>query len=102
MTDEGADKPRLYNRVQTLRREEGLTRKEVCAVLGVSQQTLANIEREEREPGVLLAWRIATYFGLPLEAVFSDSPVRSLKQVLADSYSESDHRPTDKGREECS
>lgn len=84
--DKPTAKATAYNRVALLRMGEGVSRAGMAREMGVSAETLAFIERESREPGVILAWRIATYFGLPLELVFSDSPVLSLKQILRAYY----------------
>lgn len=80
-------KPTAYNRVAALRRAEGISRKQMAREIGISPETLSYIERAEREPGVLLAWRIARYFDLPLELVFSDEPLPTLLQILKDTYS---------------
>lgn len=79
-------KATAYNRVALLRMGEGISRAGMARELGISAETLAYIERAQREPGVILAWRISKYFGLPLDLVFSDSPVLSLKQLLRAYY----------------
>ena len=71
--------PPLHNRISSLREARGLSRAELADVLGVNYQTVGYLEREEYAPSLHLALRIATYFGLPVESVFScdmfeDSP----------------------------
>lgn len=99
MSDKGGSKhkPTAYNRVAALRRVEGLSRTQMAKALGVNQDTLAHIEREEREPGVLLAWRIARHFELPLELVFSDKPLPTLAQILRDLHAATSHSQTGRG-----
>lgn len=86
MTEGETEKPRAYNRLKTLRRDAGLTRDDLAEAVHISPATLGNIERGAHEPGVLLAWRIAGYFELPLEAVFSDEPIPSLSRTLKALY----------------
>jgi putative transcriptional regulator len=43
-------------------------------MLGIHYQTVGYIERGEYAPSLNLALRIAGYFGLPVEAVFSLEP----------------------------
>lgn len=78
-----------YNRVKALRRDAGISRGELADAVGISPATLGNIEREYYEPGVLLAWRIAGYFELPLEAVFSQEPIPPLAETLRTLYKSS-------------
>ncbi|GAA3158018.1 helix-turn-helix transcriptional regulator [Planomonospora alba] len=57
-----------------LRAERGISRKEPVAALGVHYQTIGYLERGEYGPSLHLALRIAEYFEVPLEAVFSLKP----------------------------
>lgn len=85
MDEEGTDTAKAYNRLQDLRRDAEMSRREVAEDLDISQAVLANIERGQTEPGVMLAWTFAQYFGLPLETVFSDRPLPTLTEVLKSS-----------------
>ncbi len=64
----------VYNRISMLRAERGVSRKELAAALGVHYQTIGYLERGEYSPSLYLALRIAEYFGVPLEVVFSLKP----------------------------
>ena len=86
MPESDKDKPEIHNRITTLRREAGVSRKEMADAVGINENTLAVIERGEREPRVRVAWRIAEYFDLPLKAVFADGPVTPLAEVLREQY----------------
>ncbi|GGS67582.1 MULTISPECIES: helix-turn-helix transcriptional regulator [Planobispora] len=64
----------VYNRIPMLRAERGVSRKELAAALGVHYQTVGYLERGEYSPSLHLALRIAEYFEVPLEVVFSLKP----------------------------
>ncbi len=70
--DRGADA--VYNRIAILRAEQGVTRRELADALGVHYQTVGYLERGEYNPSLNLALRIAEFFGLPVEVVFSTRP----------------------------
>lgn len=70
--DRAADAPeRIHNRVAVLRAERRISRRELAEALGVHYQTVGYIERGEFSPSLHLALRIAEYFGVPVEFVFS-------------------------------
>jgi DNA-binding XRE family transcriptional regulator len=64
----------VHNRIALLRAEQGVTRRELADALGVHYQTVGYLERGEYSPSLHLALRIAEFFGLPVEAVFSTRP----------------------------
>ncbi|MFC4061087.1 helix-turn-helix transcriptional regulator [Planomonospora corallina] len=64
----------VYNRIPMLRAERGVSRKELAAALGVHYQTVGYLERGEYSPSLHLALRIAEYFEVPMEVVFSLRP----------------------------
>ena len=49
-------------------------RRELADALGVHYQTVGYLERGEYNPSLHLALRIAEFFGLPVEAIFSTTP----------------------------
>jgi len=57
-----------------LRVDRGVSRRELSEVLGVHYQTIGYLERGEFSPSLHLALRIAAYFGVPVEFVFSLEP----------------------------
>ena len=65
---------RIYNRLPVLRAERGLSRQDLADALGINYQTVGYIERGEYAPSLHLALRIARFFDLPVEAVFSLEP----------------------------
>ncbi|GGK62453.1 transcriptional regulator [Sphaerisporangium melleum] len=64
----------VHNRISMLRAERGVSRKDLAAALGVHYQTIGYLERGEYSPSLFLALRIAEYFGVPVEVVFSLRP----------------------------
>jgi DNA-binding XRE family transcriptional regulator len=69
-----ADKEAVYNRIPVLRAERGVSRRDLAAALGVHYQTIGYLERGEYSPSLHLALRIADYFEVPVEVVFSLKP----------------------------
>jgi len=66
--------PTLHNRLAVLRAERGVSRQELADALEINYQTVGYLERGEYNPSLALALQIADYFGLPVEAVFSQNP----------------------------
>ena len=54
-----------------LRVERGITRRELADALGVHYQTVGYLERGEYSPSLHLALRIARFFDVSVEVVFS-------------------------------
>ena len=73
---------KLYNRISVLRREREISRRELAEAIGVNHQTVGYLEREEYNPSLDLAFRVCEFFGLPVEMVFSTSPMKLLSQEL--------------------
>ncbi len=73
---------RLYNRISVLRRERGLSRKELAERIGVNPQTVGYLEREEYNPSLDLAFRISECFGLPIEIIFSPEQMKPMSEEL--------------------
>lgn len=68
----------VHNRIAMLRAERGISRRELSDALGVHYQTVGYLERGEYSPSLYLALRIAEYFGVAVEVVFSTSPFKRL------------------------
>jgi putative transcriptional regulator len=73
---------RVYNRLAVLRAERGLSRHDLAAAVGVHYQTVGYLERGEYSPSLQLALRLARFFGLPVEAIFSLAPFSPLSEQL--------------------
>ena len=64
----------VHNRIAMLRAERGLSRRELSEAVGVHYQTIGYLERGEYSPSLILALKIAEYFEVPVEVVFSTEP----------------------------
>lgn len=60
----------VRNRIEEIRKEQGIRQEEFSRALGVSRQTISSLENGRYNPSILLAHRIAVYFGLTIEEVF--------------------------------
>jgi DNA-binding XRE family transcriptional regulator len=72
----------LYNRIAVLRAERGISRQELAEAVGVNYQTIGFLERGDYGPSLKLAFQIAVYFGLPIEAIFSTEPLKPLSEQV--------------------
>ncbi len=73
---------KIYNRIMILRKEQGMSRAELAKIIGVNFQTIGYLEREEYNPSLDLAFRIADVFDVPVDAIFSSKPFPSLADLL--------------------
>jgi putative transcriptional regulator len=64
----------IYNRLPVLRAERSLSRQELAEAIGVNYQTIGYLERGDYSPSLELAFRLAEFFDLPLEAIFAREP----------------------------
>jgi putative transcriptional regulator len=64
----------VHNRIAQLRAERSISRRALAEALGVHYQTVGYLERGEYSPSLHLALRIAAFFELPLEVIFSLDP----------------------------
>jgi DNA-binding XRE family transcriptional regulator len=72
----------LYNRIAVLRAERGISRQDLADAVGVNYQTIGFLERGNYGPSLKLAFQIAEFFSLPIEAVFSTKPFRPLSEQV--------------------
>ena len=72
----------IYNRIAMLRAERGISRRDLADALGVHYQTIGYLERGEYNPSLDLALRVAEYFGIPVEAIFSRQPFKPMSMEL--------------------
>lgn len=62
---------RMKNKIKIQRAVHNLTQEELAEAVGVTRQTIIAIERNKYVPSLLLAYKIARYFNLPMEEIFS-------------------------------
>ena len=60
----------LKNRIEEIRNARGIRQEELAKAMGVSRQTISSLENGRYNPSILLAHRIAAFFGLTIEEVF--------------------------------
>lgn len=60
----------LKNRLEELRKARGLRQEELADALEVSRQTIGSLENGRYNPSILLAFKIARYFGKSIEEIF--------------------------------
>jgi putative transcriptional regulator len=76
----------LHNRIAVLRAERKLSRATLALSVGVNPQTIGFLERGDYTPSLELAFKIAEHFGLPIEAVFSPRPFRTLSEQVYETH----------------
>jgi len=60
----------MRNRLEEIRKQKGLTQEELAEALGVSRQTINSLENGRYNPSIVLAFRIARFFGMSIEEIF--------------------------------
>ena len=69
----------VYNRIEEVRNELGLTRQELADKVGVHYQTIGYLEREEYSPSLVLALRISKTLNTETSELFSLTPFKKGK-----------------------
>ena len=72
----------LYNRIAVLRAERSISRQNLADAVGVNYQTIGFLERGDYGPSLALAFAIAEFFRLPIEAIFSTKPFKPLSEQV--------------------
>ena len=60
----------MKNRLEALRKQRNIKQEDLAAALEVSRQTIGSLENGRYNPSILLAFKIARYFGLSIEDIF--------------------------------
>lgn len=60
----------MKNRIEAIRKERGILQDEMAKAMGVSRQTISSLENGRYNPSIMLAYKIAKYFGMTIEEVF--------------------------------
>ena len=60
----------MKNRLEELRRARGIRQEELAEALEVSRQTIGSLENGRYNPSILLAFKIARYFGMTIVEIF--------------------------------
>jgi putative transcriptional regulator len=67
------ERDKMKNRIKELRKERKLSQEELALEVGTTRQTITSIEVEKYTASLVLAYKIAHYFGLSIEEVFDFS-----------------------------
>ena len=60
----------MKNRIEEIRNEKGIKQEDFAKLMGVSRQTISSLDNGRYNPSILLAHKIAAYFGMAIEEVF--------------------------------
>jgi len=60
----------MKNKIENIRKEQGILQDEMAKALGVSRQTISSLENGRYNPSIMLAYKIAKYFGMTIEDIF--------------------------------
>ena len=60
----------MKNRIEEIRKERGVKQEDFAKAMGVSRQTISSLENGRYNPSILLAHKIAKFFGMTIEEVF--------------------------------
>ena len=62
----------VKNRLEEIRKARGIRQEELADALPVSRQTISSLENGRYNPSILLAFKLARYFGMKIEDIFID------------------------------
>ncbi|WDV48241.1 helix-turn-helix transcriptional regulator [Clostridiaceae bacterium M8S5] len=60
----------MKSKIKILRKERKISQEELANAVGVTRQTITSIECEKYTASLVLAYKIAKYFGMTIEEVF--------------------------------
>lgn len=60
----------MKNRLEELRKERGIKQEELASAMEVSRQTIGSLENGRYNSSILLAFKLARYFGMSIEEIF--------------------------------
>ncbi len=60
----------MKNRIEEIRNARGIRQDDLAKLMGVSRQTISSLENGRYNPSILLAHKIAKFFGMTIEDVF--------------------------------
>ena len=61
----------LHNRIRVFRAEHRMSQSELAEAIGVSRKTISTIEVGRFIPSIVICLKIAGYFGVAVEEIFS-------------------------------
>ncbi len=60
----------MKNRLEEIRKQRGIKQETLADAMGVSRQTISSLENGRYNPSVILAIKLARYFGMKVEDIF--------------------------------
>lgn len=60
----------MKNKLEEIRKGRGIKQEELAAALEVTRQTIGSLENGRYNPSIILAFKIARYFGMTIEEIF--------------------------------
>ena len=60
----------MKNRIAQLRKERRITQEELADAVEVTRQTIISLENGRYNPSILLAFKLARFFGMTIEEIF--------------------------------
>ena len=60
----------MENKIEAIRKEQGILQEEFAKAMGVSRQTISSLENGRYNPSIGLAHKIAKFFGMTIEEIF--------------------------------
>lgn len=60
----------MDNELRVCRARKDITQGDLADAVGVSRQTIISIEKGRYDPSLDLAFKLANYFGVPIEKLF--------------------------------
>ena len=60
----------MKNKIESIRKDQGILQEDFAKAMGVSRQTISSLENGRYNPSILLAHKIASFFGMAIEEVF--------------------------------
>lgn len=68
----------MKTKIKELRKERKMSQEELANAVGTTRQTITSIEVEKYTASLVLAYKIAHFFGLHIEDVFDFSDVEEI------------------------
>lgn len=65
----------MKTKIQELRKQRKISQEELALAVGVTRQTITSIETEKYTASLVLAYKIAKYFGKTIEEIFDFTEV---------------------------
>lgn len=60
----------LKNRLEEIRKENGITQEDLARAVEVSRKTIGSLENGRYNPSIILAFKIVRFFNLTIEEIF--------------------------------